>query len=58
MNEISNFSVHLRMTNPSCLIGKDYDQGLKRRIHRTPALHGIKETYRVLVNRGRAYVLM
>lgn len=56
MREIPDSSVHLMVTSPPYNVGKEYDQDLSMDDYMA-LLEGVfKETYRVLVNGGRACV--
>jgi DNA modification methylase len=56
MDELPDSSVHLMVTSPPYNVGKDYDQDLTFEEYRTLLRTVFKETYRVLVNGGRACI--
>src|SRR4051812_16322336 len=56
MDELPDSSVHLMVTSPPYNVGKDYDQDLTFADYRTLLQTVFKETYRVLINGGRACI--
>jgi modification methylase len=56
MDELPDSSVHLMVTSPPYNVGKVYDQDLTLADYRTLLRNVFKETFRVLVNGGRACV--
>ncbi len=56
MDELPDYSAHLMVTSPPYNVGKDYDQDLTFEEYRTLLRTVFKETYRVLVNGGRACI--
>lgn len=56
MKEIPNNSVHLMVTSPPYNVTKDYDEDLSLCEYLTLLENSFKETYRVLVNGGRACI--
>lgn len=56
MNELPDNSVHLMITSPPYNVTKEYDQDLSLKDYLTLLENSFKETYRVLVNGGRACI--
>lgn len=56
MKELPNNSVHLMITSPPYNVSKDYDEDLSLKEYLTLLENSFKETYRVLVNGGRACI--
>jgi modification methylase len=56
MDELPDSSVHLMVTSPPYNVGKEYDRDLTFEEYRTLLRTVFKETYRVLVNGGRACI--
>ena len=56
MHHLPDNSVHLMITSPPYNVGKDYDDDLSRDEYRALLSDVLKETYRVLVEGGRACV--
>ena len=56
MHHLPNDSVHLMITSPPYNVGKDYDDDLSRDEYGNLLLEVMQETYRVLVEGGRACV--
>lgn len=56
MKEIPNNSVHLMITSPPYNVTKEYDEDLSLKEYLTLLENSFKETYRVLVNGGRACI--
>lgn len=56
MNEIPNNSVHLMITSPPYNVSKAYDEDLSLKEYLQLLENVFKETYRVLVNGGRACI--
>ena len=56
MSEIPDNSVHLMITSPPYNVSKDYDQDLSLKQYLQLLENAFKETYRVLVNGGRACI--
>lgn len=56
MTELPDRSVHLMVTSPPYNVGKDYDQDLTLDEHRALLKSVLAETFRVLVDGGRACV--
>jgi modification methylase len=56
MEELPDSSVHLMVTSPPYNVGKDYDQDMTFEEYRILLRTVFKETYRVLVNGGRACI--
>lgn len=56
MKEIPNNSVHLMITSPPYNVSKEYDEDLSLSEYLTLLENAFKETYRVLVNGGRACI--
>ncbi len=56
MHHLPNDSVHLMITSPPYNVGKDYDEDLSRDEYGNLLLEVMQETYRVLVEGGRACV--
>jgi DNA modification methylase len=56
MKELPNNSVHLMITSPPYNVSKEYDEDLSLKEYLQLLENAFKETYRVLVNGGRACV--
>ncbi len=56
MKELPNNSVHLMITSPPYNVSKEYDEDLSLKEYLTLLENSFKETYRVLVNGGRACI--
>ena len=56
MQEIPDNSVHLMITSPPYNVSKDYDKNLSLRQYLELLENSFRETYRVLVNGGRACI--
>lgn len=56
MKELPNNSVHLMITSPPYNVSKEYDEDLSLKEYLTLLENTFKETYRVLVNGGRACI--
>ncbi|MCX8055028.1 MAG: site-specific DNA-methyltransferase [Ignavibacteria bacterium] len=56
MNEIPNNSVHLMITSPPYNVSKEYDEDLSLNEYLQLLENSFRETYRVLVNGGRACI--
>jgi len=56
MKELPNNSVHLMITSPPYNVTKEYDEDLSLKEYLTFLENSFKETYRVLVNGGRACI--
>lgn len=56
MKEIPNNSVHLMITSPPYNVSKEYDRDLSLKDYLMLLENSFKETYRVLVNGGRACI--
>lgn len=56
MNELPDNSVHLMITSPPYNVTKEYDQDLSLTEYLTLLENSFKDTYRVLVNGGRACI--
>ena len=56
MKELSNNSVHLMITSPPYNVSKEYDDDLSLKEYLELLKNSFKETYRVLVNGGRACI--
>ena len=56
MKEIPNNSVQLMITSPPYNVSKEYDEDLSLKQYLKLLENSFKETYRVLVNGGRAYI--
>lgn len=56
MSELPENSIHLMVTSPPYNVGKDYDQDLSLNEYRDILIKVFKETYRVLVDGGRACI--
>jgi modification methylase len=56
MDELPDSSVHLMVTSPPYNVGKEYDEDLTFEEYRALLRSVFKETYRVLVNGGRACI--
>ena len=56
MTEIPDNSVHLMITSPPYNVSKEYDDDLSLDEYLTLLEHAFRETYRVLVNGGRACI--
>ncbi len=56
MKEIPDNSVHLMITSPPYNVSKEYDEDLSLEEYLTLLKNSFKETYRVLVNGGRACI--
>lgn len=56
MNQLADRSVHLMVTSPPYNVGKQYDDDLSVQQHIDLISEVLKETYRVLVDGGRACV--
>lgn len=56
MEELPNYSVHLVVTSPPYNVGKDYDKDLNMNEYRSLLRRIFKETFRVLVDGGRACI--
>ena len=56
MSELPNESVHLMVTSPPYNVGKDYDDDLTQDDYRCLLRRVWRETYRVLVDGGRACI--
>lgn len=56
MKELPNNSVHLMITSPPYNVSKEYDEDLSLKEYLQLLENSFKETYRVLVNGGRACV--
>lgn len=56
MKEIPDCSVHLMITSPPYNVSKEYDDDLSLNEYLTLLKHAFSETYRVLVNGGRACI--
>lgn len=56
MKELPNNSVHLMITSPPYNVSKEYDEDLSLKEYLQLLENAFKETYRVLVNGGRACI--
>lgn len=56
MKELPNNSIHLMITSPPYNVSKEYDDDLSLKEYLTLLENSFKETYRVLVNGGRACI--
>lgn len=56
MKELPNNSVHLMITSPPYNVSKEYDEDLSLKEYLQLLENSFKETYRVLVNGGRACI--
>lgn len=56
MKELPNNSVHLMITSPPYNVSKEYDEDLSLKEYLGLLRNSFKETYRVLVNGGRACI--
>lgn len=56
MSELPDNSIHLMVTSPPYNVSKDYDENLSLNEYLTLLRNVLKETYRVLVNGGRACI--
>lgn len=56
MSELPDNSVHLMVTSPPYNVSKDYDENLSLSEYLSLLRNVLKETYRVLVNGGRACI--
>ena len=56
MKELPNNSIHLMITSPPYNVSKDYDDDLSLKEYLQLLENSFKETYRVLVNGGRACI--
>ncbi|MDD4688112.1 MAG: site-specific DNA-methyltransferase [Candidatus Cloacimonetes bacterium] len=56
MNELPDNSIHLMITSPPYNVSKDYDEDLSLHEYLLLLENSFKETYRVLVNGGRACI--
>lgn len=56
MEEIPNNSIHLMITSPPYNVSKEYDDDLSLKGYLQLLENSFKETYRVLVNGGRACI--
>ncbi len=56
MNELPNNSIHLMITSPPYNVSKEYDDDLSLKEYLQLLENSFKETYRVLVNGGRACI--
>lgn len=56
MRELPNNSIHLMITSPPYNVSKEYDDDLTLQQYLTLLENSFKETYRVLVNGGRACI--
>ena len=56
MSELPDRSVHLMVTSPPYNVGKEYDEDLSLADYSGLLLNVLRETYRVLVDGGRACV--
>lgn len=56
MTELPNNSVHLMITSPPYNVTKEYDQNLTLQQYLTLIENVMRETYRVLINGGRACI--
>lgn len=56
MKELPNNSIHLMITSPPYNVSKEYDDDLSLQEYLTLLENSFKETYRVLVNGGRACI--
>jgi modification methylase len=56
MKELPNNSIHLMITSPPYNVSKEYDEDLSLKEYLQLLKNSLKETYRVLVNGGRACI--
>lgn len=56
MKELPNNSIHLMITSPPYNVSKEYDDDLSLKEYLSLLKNSFKETYRVLVNGGRACI--
>ncbi len=56
MKELPNNSVHLMITSPPYNVSKEYDEDLSLKEYLSLLENSFKETYRVLINGGRACI--
>ena len=56
MNEVPDNSIHLMITSPPYNVSKEYDEDLSLNEYLTLLRNSFKETFRVLVNGGRACI--
>ena len=56
MSQLPNNSIHLMITSPPYNVGKDYDEDLSLDAYKALLGDVLKETYRVLVDGGRACI--
>ena len=56
MKELPNNSIHLMITSPPYNVSKEYDEDLSLKEYLSLLENSFKETYRVLVNGGRACI--
>ena len=56
MKELPNNSIHLMITSPPYNVSKEYDQDLSLKDYLKLLENSFKETYRVLINGGRACI--
>ncbi|MCC6866890.1 MAG: site-specific DNA-methyltransferase [Ignavibacteria bacterium] len=56
MKELPDYSIHLMITSPPYNVSKEYDEDLSLKEYLLLLENSFKETYRVLVNGGRACI--